>query len=77
MKGRLIMSCDDHPLVGGLYKDFNIQEVVKVHYSMNRRPGSTPRHCPEADHEEYILSYRSVSHGDILLDNVSRQSQCP
>jgi DNA adenine methylase len=47
VKGRFILSYDDHPAVRDLYRGFNVQEAGKVNYSMNCRPGSTPRHRPE------------------------------
>jgi DNA adenine methylase len=42
-KGKFILSYDDHRAVRDLYRGFNVQETGKANYSMNSRPGNTPR----------------------------------
>lgn len=47
VKGRFILSYDNHPKVLELYKDFNIQTTRPIHYSMNNRRGQPARHQKE------------------------------
>jgi DNA adenine methylase len=47
IKGKFILSYDDHPLVRKLYKGFRIHKAGDVHYSLNKRPGTSPRSKPE------------------------------
>jgi len=47
IKGRFILSYDDHPEIRELYKGFEIIETAPVAYSMNNRPGSTGRKMTE------------------------------
>jgi DNA adenine methylase len=47
IKGKLILSYDNHPFIRKLYKVFRIERVKKVNYSMNRRPRPKLRYQPE------------------------------
>ncbi len=47
IKGRFILSYDNHPRVRELYKDFNVRTTRPIHYSMNNRKGQPARHQEE------------------------------
>lgn len=47
VKGRFILSYDDHVKVRELYRDFNVQITKPIHYSMNNRPGEKARYKEE------------------------------
>ena len=47
IRGRFILSYDDHPAVRALYKGFKVRETEPIHYSMNNRVGVKARYETE------------------------------
>ena len=47
IRGRFILSYDDHPAVRALYKGFKVRETDPIHYSLNNRPEMPGRYKKE------------------------------